>query len=368
MKRRIILVAAVALSLTACKEQSTDKRAELDKLKKQQAELKVQIEALENELGTDEKVAKKTVVIAPVKTGTFIHTIDVQGKVDGDQSVYFGADMPGTVLKVNVQPGDVVRKGQVLAELDNKVILQSMQELENSREFAKTMYLKQKSLWDQKIGTEIQYLNAKNQLESLDKKMATVNEQLQMTKIKSPIDGTVDQVNVKVGQTAAPGMPSFAVVNSTNLKVKAELAESYAANVKKGDDVIITFPDLGKEVKTKITHASRIINPMNRTFNVEAVLGNSDEIRPNMIALIRVIDYKNEKAITVPASLIQKSNNDEFVFVVNQAGGKATVVKKSIKTGKSYNGVLEIVSGLNEGDKLIVTGYQDLNPGDLVNL
>lgn len=368
MKKSLLFVAAVALSLTACRNGNGDKKAELEQLKKQQAELEAKIESLEKELGTEKPAVKKTVIVKPVAAGPFIHTIDVQGKVDGDQSVNVSADMPGTVLKVNVETGDVVRRGQVLAELDNKVLLQSMSELQNAREFANTMYLKQKSLWDQKIGTEVQFLTAKNQLESIDKKIATVNEQIQMTKIKSPIDGTVDQVNIKVGQPAAPGVPAFAVVNTTNLKVKAELAESYVPHVKKGNEVIITFPDIGTEMKTKLSYAGKIINPLNRTFNIEAQLGNSDEIRPNMIALIRLIDYKNDHAITVPASVIQKSNNEEFVYVAEKAGKSNKVVKKVVKTGRSYNGVVEITSGLTEGDKLIVTGYEQLNAGDLVNL
>jgi membrane fusion protein, multidrug efflux system len=193
-----------------------------------------------------------------------------------------------------------------------------------------------------------------------------VNQQIEMTRIKSPIDGTVDQVNVKLGQTVAPGMPSFAIVNATNLKVKAELAESYASKVKKGDPVIVSFPDLGKEVKTKLSYSGQIISPLNRTFNVEAQLGTEKDIRPNMIALIRLIDYQNENAITVPAGIVQKSGTEEFVYVAEAAGNSHVVKKKVVTTGRSYNGVIEIVSGLSAGEKLITTGYQDVNPGDKV--
>jgi membrane fusion protein, multidrug efflux system len=365
MRRIFIIIATVVVSLSACKQ---DKKAELSKLKKEEAALKEKIEALEKEVGVEKPVIKRKVIVKPVTTAMFTHSIDVQGKVDGDQSVNVSCEVPGVIMRVNVEPGSSVKKGQILAEQDNKVLAQSIAELQSAREYANTMYLKQKSLWDQKIGTEVQFLSAKNQLESLDRKLATVNQQLEMTRVKSPIDGTVDQVNIKVGQTMVPGIPCFAVVNTTKLKVKAELAESYASKVKKGDDIIIKFPDLGSEIKTKVSYSGKIINPLNRTFNIEAQLGSSEEIRPNMIALIRLIDYQNEHAITVPSSIIQRSGEEEFVYVAEPAGGNTTVKKRVVKTGRAYNGMVEIVSGLNEGEKLIVTGYQEVNPGDLITI
>lgn len=368
MNRFLAFALGLLVFISACKqEESGDKKAELEKLKKQEATIKMKIAQLEKELGKPE-TAKKAVVVKQVVAAPFIHSIDIQGKVDGDQSVNISAEMPGTIMKVNVEPGAPVKKGQVLAELDNKVVAQGIQEVQSAKEFAYTMYMKQKNLWDQKIGTEVQYLSAKNQYESLEKKLSTMNQQLEMSRIKSPIDGTVDQVNIKVGQTTAPGMPAFAVVNLSRLKVKAELAESYVSKVKRGNDVIIQFPDLGTEVKSKVTYAGSVINSLNRTFNIEVDLGKVEDARPNMIAIIRLIDYQNMNAITVPAGVIQRSGDEQFVYVTESKDGKNIVSKKLVETGNTYNGVVEITSGLNQGDKLIVTGFQDLNPGDVVKI
>lgn len=351
-----------------CKqEEPKDKKELLVYLKKEEAALKKRIALLEKEVGTAEG-AHKSVVVKAVQPEPFLHSIDVQGKVDGEESVSVGAETPGTVLKVNVEPGDAVKKGQVLAELDNKVLQQGIAEVQSAKEFANTMYLKQKNLWEQKIGTEVQYLAAKNQVESLDRKLATLSQQLDMTRIKSPIDGTVDQVNLKVGQAAMPGVPAFAVVNFRNLKVKAELAESYASRVKKGDPVIVRFPDLNTESKSRLTYAGKVINPLNRTFNVEVALEPNEDVRPNMVVVLKLIDYENPSAILVPASVVQKSNEEEFILVAESKAGKNIVQRRTVKTGRSYNGVVEIIQGLHTGDKVIVTGFQELNPGEQVKI
>lgn len=304
----------------------------------------------------------KTVELLSLSPQVFNNFIDIQGKVDADENVTVNAEMPGTVAKVNVQLGDAVSTGQVLAELDSKVIQQGIAELQNALDLANTMFEKQKNLWEQKIGTELQFLSAKNQKESLEKKMATMIEQLKMSKIISPINGIVDAVDIKLGQATMPGLPAIRVINMNSLKVRGEVSESYLARVKSGNEVIIIFPDMSDTVKTKISYAAKVISPLNRTFTATVNLDGKKEYHPNQIAIMKIIDYTNPKAIVIPIGAVQKAEEGNFVFICE--GNKAKKVK--VKIGKMYNGKAEILEGLKEGDKFISKGFQELNEGELI--
>lgn len=362
--RHTIIIPALITLLAACSQGGQDKKAELEELRKQQAELQAKITALEAEIAKADTTAARTRIIGveKIEHRPFTNYIEIQGKVDADENVTLSAEMGGTVTKINVKEGDEVRKGQILAETDNKTILQGMQEVQTQLDLATTLYNKQKNLWDQKIGTEMQYLQAKTQKDALEKRMATMQEQLDMTRIKSPIDGHVDAVDIKVGQIAIPGMPAIRVVNFVNMKVTGEVPEAYAGRVKKDDKVVVVFPDIKDTLQTKVAFAARVINPLNRTFNVEVLLDNKKRYNPNMIAILRIADYTSEKAVVVPVNLIQKAETGDFVFVAEK--GKA--VKKKIKYSRVHNGKAEITSGLDVNDLLIVSGYQDIDEGELV--
>jgi RND family efflux transporter MFP subunit len=254
----------------------------------------------------------------------------------------------------------------VLAETDARAIQQQLASLQTSYDLVVQLHDKQKSLWDQKIGTEVQYLQAKAQKESMEKQLAAVQEQIKMTRIVSPIDGTVDAVDVKLGQLTAPGMPAIRVVNFNNLKVKAELAETYASRVKRGDEVFITFPDLSDSVRAKVSYASRSINPLNRTFTVEVLLDNKKEYHPNMVTRLSINDYVSKTTtLSIPVNVITKSE-DGTRYVYLAKGDKA--VKRNVIIGKEYNGNCEVKEGLNEGDLLIVDGFDALNEGALIKV
>jgi len=237
MKKNLFIIGMTLLFAACGTTTDTNKmKADLDKLKKERDALNVKITALETELEkTDSTEMQKIrkVEIVPIALTTFKDYIEIQGKIDADENVSLSPEMGGMVTKINVKVGDEVSKGQVLAETDNKVLVQGIAELQNGLDLATTMYNKQKSLWDQKIGTEVQYLGAKNQKESLEKKMQTMQQQLDMSRLKSPINGTVDAVDIKVGQMAAPGFQAIRVVNFDNLKVKGEVSEGFAASVHK---------------------------------------------------------------------------------------------------------------------------------------
>jgi len=362
-KLSVLLIAATILA--ACGQ--PDKKTQLADLKKQSAELATQIKELEKQIaaeGGDSTAEAKgrMVVVATVAPSTFRHFVEVQGKIDADENVAVTARSMGVVVKVNVSPGDVVRKGQTLAELDNKLGANGIDELKTQLEMATTMYEKQKSLWDQKIGTEMQYISAKTNKEALEKRLVTAREQVDMMRIESPIDGVVDAVNLKVGQAAAPGLPAFQVVNMSSLKVKGEVPEKYAAHVKTGSEVVLMFPDLKKEVNAKVSYSAKVINAMSRTFTVEVPLAEGADYHPNMIVVLKVVDYKVDSAIVVPTDVIQKGESGSYVYVTSNK----IVKKKVVEVGTSYNGTTEILKGLAAGDIIITRGYQSVNEGDAI--
>jgi RND family efflux transporter MFP subunit len=273
------------------------------------------------------------------------------------------------ITQIRVKPGDEVSKGQVLAETDASTMLQQLSDLETNLNLVTQIFIKQQNLWNQNIGTELQFLQAKTNKLSLEKKVGLMREQIRMTKIISPINGTVDAVNVKVGQTVAPGLAAINVVNFSHLKVKAELAETYSNRIKEGNTVQIFFPDINDSISAKVSYASKSINPMSRTFTVEVPLANNKNLRPNMVAKLKIKDYVSIKpTIVIPVKFIQKGVEESYVLIAKN--GKA--VKKKVLVGKEYNGLAEIISGtengVTDGDLLIIEGYDLINDGDPISL
>jgi membrane fusion protein (multidrug efflux system) len=361
--KKIFLIPVLAFSIIACKSGGGDKKTELEDLKKKEADIRSRIETLEAELSTNDSSGKTVAVsVATLKPMIFKNYIDVQGRVDADENISLSTEMPGTITKINVKAGDEVTTGQVLAETDARAINQQISDLETNMALLNQLYEKQKNLWEQKIGTEIQFLQAKTNKESTEKKMAALKEQLRMSKIISPINGTVDAVDIKLGQAVAPGAPAIRVINFSNLKVKADVAESYASKIKKGSEVIIHFPDTQDSLISKVNFVSRSINNASRTFTVEVLLDDKKEYHPNMVARLNINDYQSEKPlISVPVRTIQKDENSQpFVFVAENGIAK----KRLVTIGKEYNGKAEILNGLNENDMLVTLGYDLINDGD----
>jgi RND family efflux transporter MFP subunit len=372
MKKILILTSFIAFAVSCTEPSATDKKAELILLKRQHAELAEKISKIEKELEPFDTTAKdklKIVSVTPAVADTFYHFIEVQAKVEGDQDVMISAETMGNVTSVLVRPGDKVVKGQVLATIDDKIMRQSMSEVESQLELATTLYKRQKNLWDQKIGSEVQYLNAKTNKESLEKRYSSVREQWELTRIKSPINGVVDDARIKEGQTINPGFPAFRVVNLSELKVRGEIADSYIHSVKIGNEVIIFFPDMNKELHKKLGYSGQAINPLNRTFNVEIRLDPDDgEFHPNQVAVLKIADYTSTNVYIVPVGAVQKSSDGEFVYVAEIEKGKTVAKRKIVTSGKIYNGNTEIIKGLSEGDKVITIGFQNVVEGDLIKI
>lgn len=351
----------MALFLAACAGKQGDKAAELAELKKERAALDQKIAALETEIGNKNAAEnQKEVNVIELQEETFRNYLQIQGKVDADQNVQISPEAQGIVTAIYVKPGQSVSKGQVLAQIDDQILRQSIAELQTQLDLANTVFQRQKNLWDQKIGTEIQFLNARTQRDALVRRMAALKSQADLYKIKSQISGVVDQLDIKVGQAVAPGMPGIRVVSASNLKVKAMVAESYAGKVNQGDEVSVILPDMPDTLSARLSFAAKTIDPVTRSFGVEVKLPSIKNLRQNMVAVLKIVDYKKDKAITVPVNIIQKSERGDYVFVAE--GGKAK--KVDIQSGKVSEGKAEVLSGLKVGDKVISTGLSDMNDGD----
>jgi membrane fusion protein (multidrug efflux system) len=370
MNKNYIFIALLTF-VVACSNPS-NKQAELTKLKKQHDELAIKIKALETELSQNAPEKDKNLVnvaITPATTSEFNHYIEVQGRVDGEENIAVSAQMAGAITAVYVKEGQMVRKGQVLAQIDNNVMQQQLGNMEQQLEFVTNLYNKQKSLWDQKIGSEVQYLTAKNNKESLEKNLAALKDQIEMTKIKAPINGSVEEINLKVGQLASPGLPAVRIVNFSSVKVVADIAEAYAPVVKPGNKVIIYFPDFKTEVLTDIHFTSKYINPVNRTFSTEMKLASGEiEYRANMIAVVRINDYNNPAAFTVPITLIRETPSGKYIYVARQENGDYVARRQNVTIGSIYNGLAELQSGIQAGDKIITTGFNTLIEGQHIQV
>lgn len=372
----LTVAVVIAGLLAACSAASPDddKKTRLEKLKSQQADLSKEIANLEAEIEKEtpdsaKTVKAKEVAVTELKVQKFDHYVQTQGKVESENDILVSAKSMGGVTQVYVQEGDQVSKGQVLAQIDNSVMVRSIESMKAQLDLATSVYERQKNLWDQKIGTEVQYLQAKTGKESLEKQIASLQEQNEMTRIKSPINGTVDEVWVKVGENIVPGMPAVRVVNTSNLKLVASVSEAYVTNIKKGAKVIVSIPEVGKEIQGTVSFVGRTIDQLSRTFTVEVKLPSSEvNLRPNMTATVKVIFRSEPSAIVVPVNVLQEINNEKIVYVA-EAKGKQTIARRKVVTVDGvYGNNAQIKEGLNPGDKIITVGYQGLNDGDFVKI
>ena len=361
-----------ATILTSCSNTSDDKSTQLEKLKTEHATLSKQITALEAEVAKEDTttavIKGKEVVVTELAPRKFDHYAQTQGSVESEENIMVSAKTMGVITQVWVREGEVVNKGQTLAQIDNTLIVRGIEEMKSQIELTNTIYERQKNLWDQKIGTEVQYLQAKASKESLEKRLASMNEQNEMTKIKSPISGVVDAIEVKAGQNIAPGMPAARVVNNSELKIVASVSEAYVSSFKKGDKILVTFPSLKKSVEARLSFVARNIDPLSRTFVVEASLPSNPDFHPNMSAVVKVVYLTEPAAIVVPVNVVQTVNNEKVLFVA-EADGKNLVARRRVVTVAGvFDNLAQITSGVVAGEKIISFGYQGLSDGELVKI
>jgi len=364
---------AAALLLTACGGDK-DPQAELAKLKAAQADTQAKIAALEAKTGASAKDSATSAVpvsVLKVAPQNFAGYLEVQGRVDFDQNATVGARAAGTLTSVRVQRGDRVRKGQVLATVDAGVLDANIAEVRTRADLARTIYEKQASLWKQQIGTEVQYLQAKNDYQALQRNLASLGQQKALYNVVAPYAGVVDDVMLKLGETVSPGAAVVQLNSGQGGKVLAEISEAYAGSIKAGDKALVTLPDLGgEELVSTVRTVSRTISAASRTFTAELRLpGNqAARLRPNMVATVRIQNYGSSNATVLPVDLIQHDEENAYVLVVARQAGKPVAAKRVIKTGQTYNGKQEVTSGLKPGDEVISAGYQNLNEGQVLKI
>jgi RND family efflux transporter MFP subunit len=362
------IIFIVSTMIVACGEKGSSidkKKAELEKVRKEIAELQIKEKTLVSEIG-ETTTKDKLVEIQTIKKQAFSSDLKVEGTIDADQSTIATAKVPGTVMNINIEVGSRVSKGQILASLDNSSALKGKLELEQQVAFATTVYEKQRRLWEKGVGTEIQYLSAKNQKDALEKSLSTLNNNIDMYNVKSPINGTIEAVDVKIGQITAPGMPIFKVVNMSSIKVVANISEAYADKVSVGDIVTVELPDINQTIKAKVTFASNFIDPLNRTFRVEVKMNGIKDVKPNMVAKLNIEDYVNPKALVVPSNAIQRTESETFVMIAKRDKNKTVAEKRTIVIGKANQDLTEVLSGIEENETIIVNGFQELTTGQVV--
>lgn len=336
-----------------------EKKAELQALTQLIASLEQQIDSLDPNRRVK---AGALVTTAPVERKDFKHFVEIQGSVQADNLVDVTSETAGRIIKLTVKEGDAVKAGQLIAELDLEQLHKQIAELEKSMELAKTVYERQSRLWEQNIGSEIQYLEAKNNKERLEKSLETLAFQLDKAKVYAPASGVVEREVLQSGEMAMPGAPIVQILNTNRLKVVVDVPENYLRAVRPGETVEVHFPALDQEQTARVSLIGRTIDPANRTFKVEANINSINGLlKPNLLALMLINDYEETDVVTVPLEIVQQEvSGKNFVFIVNRAGDGPKAQKVYVTTGRSYEGDIVISKGLQGGEELILEGARGL--------
>ncbi len=371
MKTTLMTLMA-AIVMVACNAPKGDgeaaKRQQLQQYKQQRHDLDEKIASLESELQGMEKLEVVNVKVQELQTKTFEHFIEVNGKVEAELDLDVSPESSGVITDVFVTEGQQVPKGFVMGRLSTDVLQRSREELEIQLELAATNYKRQQNLWDQNIGSEMQLLQAKNSKEGLDKRIESIKTQIEMSEIKSPISGVVDVVYQKRGNIASPQNPFAKVVNISQIKIYADISESYLSKVKKGDNVTVYFPALNQETEASIQQIGNTIDPNNRTFRVRINMGNpGNRIKPNLISIVKIRDYRAENAIVVPSLFIKEDFTGDYTYIVETVDGKTTAKKVYVKPGVTDNNTTEVIEGLEPGMKVISEGYNQIGNGTVIS-
>ncbi len=374
MSRKILYILAISL-LFSC-QQADDQESIKKKIASYKADiedLNEKVADLENQLknmdGAD-NTFRVPVEVLELNQVEFNHYIEVGGVVEAINEASISPETSGQINKIFVNEGDRVRKGQLLVDINSDITKSQIEEVESSLEFARTVYEKQKRLWDQRIGSEIQYLDAKNRVESLEKRLEVLRAQLDMAKITSPVNGIVDNIYMKDGELALPGVPLMLVVNLDQVYINADVSESYLSDVHTGEQVSVTFPAYPElKLDIPIHRKGNVINPNNRTFTVQLKLSNPENmLKPNILSKIYINDYSADSALVVPAELVKQDLKGSYVYVIDNDAGNLVARKAYISTGLSYGNKTMVTTGLLPGEKVIMTGYNQVSDGTIVEI
>ena len=376
--KKLILSISILLSIYACGDKNTESTQ--GDLQTQKNKIEKQIDSLNKVLATINKKLNqnKTIEIPKIKAGLvntdiFTHYIELQGNIDTDGNVMVISEAMGKIVKIYVKEGDRVRKGQTLMRLDDSMIRSQIAEVQTQYSLATTAYDRQKRLWDQKIGSEMAYLQAKTKKQSLASRLHTLRTQLNKMQVKSPISGTLDDLMSKEGEMAAPQKPVARVVNLSKVYMQADVSEKYLSHIKKGTHTIISFPETGQQIQANISYVGNFIHPNNRTFKIRINLLNTDNsLKPNLTGDIKIKDFEADNAVVLPLSLVQEDRNgNNYVFVLTpdaKEKGVYVAAKKQLKLGKSYKDKVMILKGLQPNEIIAVEAARGLTEGDKVKI
>lgn len=383
--KKIYTILLTTLILVSCggdkKETLEDilKSQNLEKIKNKKKEIEAeqvklvsQLELLNNQieqLDTVKKLSLITTIVA--KEEVFNHYLELQGNVTTKQNVVIHPEYSGVLKAVFVKEGQRVKKGQIIAKIDDGGMSQQLAQMEIQANLAKTTFERQERLWNQKIGSEIQFLQSKSNYEAQQKAVDQMKSQLAKTLVTAPFSGTIEQVFSNQGTVVSPGIQLFRIVNLSDMYIETDVPEKHLTTVVKNKNVIIDFPVLNKTLDSKIRQASNFINPANRTFKIEVAVPNQDKsIKPNLTAKLKINDYTNPKAILVPQSIIsENANGEQYVYLAKEKNGnKAITQRVIIKTGKTQGDVIEVLEGIESGAEIIKEGARSVKEGQTVEI
>lgn len=375
MKQSIIILGMALLAFSCGNNNGNDSLSALkekkDSLKTVYDDIASQIAIIDQQIkAADTTLRLPLVTLSSVELKTFNHFVDVQGAVETGGNALLYPETPGIITAILVKEGSRVNKGDVILKIDADVVLSTLNEIETQLELAKQIFERQERLWKEKIGSEIQYLQAKTNKESLEQKLKTVKQQANMSVVKSPITGVVDEILPKVGEAANPGMPVARVINYNETYIKADVSEHYISVLKEGTLVNVNFPTINKSFECKLSRVSDFINPNNRSFKIYIDLLNvKADLKPNLLADISIRDYSQDSAVVILSSIIQQDRSgDNYVYVIEEKQSQKFVKKIIVKPGLSYNGHTVVLEGLTGNEKYIDKGSRSVQDGDQVEV
>lgn len=366
----LIAILSVSALLVSCGKRNPGRDAEkqLEQYLKQQAELSAKIEALKQSGDLETRTTDVPVVLETIEPAVFRHFFQASGTVTPIREAFISPEMSGQIREITVSEGQRVSRGQVLARLNTDVISGNMAEVKTQLQLARDVFERQKRLWEQKIGSEMQYLQAKNNLSALEDRLKTLEAQLDMAIIRSPIDGVVEKIQQKKGELAMPGMQLMYVVSLNPLLVKADISESHAGAIRVKEPVQLRFsayPDM--IINTTISRVGNVVNKNNRTFEIEVQVDNPNNLlKPNMVAIIDINDFTAENSLIVPSKVIREDLKGKYLYVAANENGQLVARKRYITTDRLYLDTSRISEGLSAGEQIIVQGFNRVSDGTIV--
>ena len=379
-----ILYPLLSLLIISCgsKETSVEDAIasnDLKVIREKKNEISTEYENLRNELAKLENAIARIdpnkkiplVTAYTVNDTTFNHFVEIQGSVQTKENLVLTPEYSGLLSRIYVKEGQYVKRGQTLARIDDGGLSQQLSQLEIQAQLAKTTFERQERLWNQKIGSEIQYLQAKSAYESQQAAVNQLKSSLSKTTIRAPFSGIIDEIMTEQGSVVAPGQtPILRIVSLNNMYVEANVPERYISSIKTGTSVDVDIPVIGKTIPAKVRQTSSYINPSNRTYMIEVAIPNKEKnIKPNLTARLRINDYTSDKALLIPQNLIsENADGDQYVYVIEDNNGKQVAVQKTITTGKTQNNLVEVSEGITANSKIVQEGARSVKNNQEVKI